>query len=87
MQAMFGKSLSLCLTQDLPLGTMLCVPRATVITKREAADLLGVTPSAVQRMMERGDLRVTETVHTNGRPVLHLFRLSDVERLCAKRAA
>lgn len=66
---------------------MLCVPRSAVITKREAADLLGVTPSAVQRMMERGVLRVAETVNTNGRPVLHLFRLTDVERLATKRAA
>ena len=66
---------------------MLCVPRAILITKREAADVLGVTPSAVQRMMDRGDIAVADTVTTNGRPVLHRFRLSDVERLADRRAA
>lgn len=66
---------------------MLCVPRAILITKREAADLLGVTPSAVQRMMDRGELRAFDTVKVDGRPILHRFSLADVKRLQGTRGA
>lgn len=60
---------------------------ATTLTKREAADLLGVTPSAVHRMMDRGELQPVQTVDSCGRVVLYLFSKSDVERIAAKRAA
>lgn len=76
------------MTQSLTGGTVLCVPtRQTLITKREAADLLGVTPSSVHRMMDRGELIAAESVRTNNKTVLHRFRRSDVERLAVRRAA
>ena len=60
----------------------------TQITKREAADLLGVTPSSVHRMMDRGELVPTSMFTTpDGRVIMHMFRRSDVERLAARRAA
>lgn len=74
------------MTQTLCSGTVLCVP-TNLITKREAADLLGVTPSSVHRMMDRGELIAAESVKTNNRTVLHRFRRSDVERLATRRAA
>lgn len=65
---------------------MLCM-RST-ITKREAADILGVTPSAVHRMMDRGELVPAETVLSGtGRAIIHTFRRRDVERLARKRIA
>jgi predicted transcriptional regulator len=67
------------------IGTILCMAQ---LTKREAADVLGVTPSAVQRMMDRGELRPSNTLTaTTGRVIMHTFRRSDVERLAARRAA
>ena len=57
------------------------------ITKREAADVLGVTPSAVQRMVARGELRPTKAVESNGRVVLYMFTDRDVLRLRDRRAA
>jgi predicted DNA-binding transcriptional regulator AlpA len=61
--------------------------KGNLITKREAADLLGVTPSSVHRMMDRGELTAAESVKTNNKTVLHRFRRSDVERLATRRAA
>jgi len=57
------------------------------ITKREAADVLGVTPSAVQRMVDRGELRPAKAVESNGRVVLYMFADRDVLRLRDRRAA
>jgi len=57
------------------------------ITKREAADVLGVTPSAVQRMVARGELRPSKTVESNGRVVLYMFADRDVLRLRDRRVA
>ncbi len=58
------------------------------ITKREAAEMLGVTPSAVHRMIDRGELVPAETIMSvTGRAILHTFRRRDVERLTRKREA
>jgi len=65
-------------------GTILCMAQ---ITKREAADMLSVTPSAVQRMIDRGELRPVKTLTSNGRVVLYMFNARDVERLASRRAA
>ena len=67
--------------------TILCMTQPGELTKREAADMLGVTPSTVQRMIDRGTLRPSRTIETNGRRVLHLFRLREIERLVKERAA
>lgn len=67
---------------------ILCMARRPEpITKREAADLLGVTPSAVQRMIDRGDLKPSKVIESNGRVAMYLFRRSDVERIASRRAA
>jgi hypothetical protein len=66
---------------------MLCVPRAKLITKREAAEMLGVSPSAVQRMMDRREINVHSTVSSNGKAVAHLFSVAEVERVADRRAA
>lgn len=63
------------------------MPRAELITKREAADMLGVSPSAVQRMMDRNDLRPRSTIRSGSRVVAHLFSAADVRRLAERRAA
>ena len=58
------------------------------LTKREAADILGVSPSAVQRMMDRGELRPAATITApSGVVIMHTFRRSDVDRLAKRRAA
>ena len=75
------------MTQALPYVTILCMTQRDLITKREAADILGVTPSTVHRMMDRGELLAAESITTNGATVLHRFRLADVERLADRRAA
>ena len=56
------------------------------VTKREAAEILGVTPSAVQRMIDRGQLSPVKTHESNGRVVLYLFDDRAVWRLAQKRA-
>lgn len=66
---------------------MLCMARAKLITKREAAEIIGVSPSAVQRMMDRHEIRPHSTVSSNGRAVAHLFSLAEVERVADRRAA
>ena len=62
------------------------MPRATLITKREAADILGVTPSSVQRMIPK-HLSPKDTVRCGDKVVAHLFSRADVERLAKRRAA
>lgn len=56
------------------------------ITKRQAADILDVTPSAVQRMIDRGELR-SIPVTDGERIILHRLRLADVEKLRDRRVA
>jgi len=58
----------------------------TLVTKREAAEILGVHPSTVNRMIP-DRLKVASTVHGPKRAAMHLFRRADVERLASQRAA
>jgi hypothetical protein len=71
---------------------MLCalyiMPRmsSNLVTKREAAEILGVHPSTVQRMIPQA---LKPAVEFDGpqRTAMYMFKRSDVERLAAKRAA
>lgn len=58
------------------------------VTKREAADILGVTPSTVQRMIDAGKLTPAKSYKSaGGKVVMHMLRLSEVNRLAERRAA
>jgi len=57
-----------------------------LIDKREAADILGVHLSTVNRMVSRGELTPSQSIGGDVRIAMHLFRRRDVERLAAKRA-
>ena len=65
---------------------VLCVP-SSLITKREAADILGVTASSVHRMIDRRELVPAESIMAGDKVVAHLFNESDVRELSTKRAA
>ena len=59
-----------------------------LLTKREAAELLGVAPSTVNRMVQNGRITPARTIPGDRRPVhMYLFNRSAVERLARKRAA
>ena len=67
--------------------TKLCVvPNPSTVTKREAADILGVNPSTVQRMIDNGRLEAT-SIGDSTRPAMYLIRRSHVERLARQRKA
>lgn len=59
---------------------------AAKLTKREAAEVLGVHLSTVNRLVDKGELRA-EKVGGAERVGMYLFARSDVERLARKRAA
>ena len=61
------------------------MPRAILVTKRRAAELLNVTPKTVQRMISDGRLKPAETIEQDGRALIHRFRESDVMRLVRQR--
>lgn len=58
-----------------------------LITKREAADLLGCDPSTVNRLVSDGHLKPSQTIKNGNRVVLYMFSRRAVERLATKRAA
>jgi excisionase family DNA binding protein len=62
------------------------MPNPALLTTKEAADILGVHPSTVNRMIPK-HLKPWSTVDGPQRAAMHLFRRSDVERLAARRAA
>ena len=64
---------------------MCAVPK--IVTKREAAEILGVDVSTVQKMISDGILVPYQTFDGPRRASLHLFRFSDVERIRRARAA
>jgi len=57
-----------------------------LISKKEAADLLGVHPSTVQRMIDRGEL-FPKSIWSGDRVVAYLFHRVEVQRLAERRAA
>lgn len=58
-----------------------------LVTKREAAEMLGMTPSAVNKMVLAGKLRPSRAIPGRKRSTaMYLFRRADVERLVARRA-
>lgn len=63
------------------------MPPTNLVTTKEAADILGVVPSTVNRMVTSGRLTPSSRVDGPTRIAMHLFRRSDVERLARKRAA
>ena len=83
---MLGECANLCLTQVAGAGTILCMAQPQLVTKREAAEILGVHPSTVNRMIP-DRLKVASTVYGPKRAAMHLFRRTDVERLAMRRAA
>lgn len=58
-----------------------------LMTKREVAELLGLNPSTVNRMVRKGALKPARTVDGPQRVAMYLFRRSDVERLADRRGA
>lgn len=60
---------------------------ATLITKREAADILGVDPSSVHRMIDRRELVPADSIMAGDKVVAYLFNESDVRELAKKRIA
>ena len=75
------------LTDVLRCVIVLCVPPSPLITKREAADILGVTPSSVHRMIDRRELVPADQIMAGDKIVAYLFRESDVRRLAKARTA
>ena len=57
-----------------------------IVTKREAAEILAVHPSTVQRMVSDGVLRPHRTIDGPSRISQYLFRRVDVERIARQRA-
>lgn len=55
------------------------------ITKREAAEILGVDPSTVGRMVKAGTLKPHRTIEGPTRAAMYLFTRASVERLRRKR--
>jgi excisionase family DNA binding protein len=70
----------------LCIAHILSVMPTNLVTKREAAELLGVHPSTVQRMIPH-DLKPAVEFDGPQRKAMYMFKRSDVERLAAKRAA
>jgi hypothetical protein len=60
---------------------------SSLITKREAAEILGVDPSSVHRMIDRRELVPADSIMAGDKVVAHLFRESDVRRLAKARTA
>ena len=58
-----------------------------LITKREAADILGVTPSSVHRMIDRQELVPADSIMAGDKVVAYLFNLDDVKQLAKTRIA
>jgi excisionase family DNA binding protein len=56
-----------------------------LVTKREAAEMLGVHPSTVQRMIP-DELQPAVEFDGPSRVAMYMFKRADVERLAAKRA-
>jgi excisionase family DNA binding protein len=56
------------------------------VTKRKAADILGVHPSTVQRMIESGRLEATR-IGGNDRTAMYVIYRSHVDRLARQRKA
>jgi hypothetical protein len=52
---------------------------------RDVCEVLDVTPSAVSRMVARGDLKPKRVLPIG--PGVFVFRRRDVEKLAAKRSA
>ncbi len=52
---------------------------------RDVCEVLDVTPSAVSRMVTRGDLKPKRVLPIG--PGVFVFRRRDVEKLAAKRSA
>lgn len=57
-----------------------------LLTKRDAADLLGCHLSTVNRMVTDGRLRPARVIDGPQRAAMYLFRRIDIERLAAKRS-
>ena len=62
------------------------MPSPSTVTKREAADILGVHPSTVHRMIDNGRLEATR-IGDGARPAMYLIRRSHVDRLARQRRA
>ena len=60
---------------------------ASLITKREAAAILGVDPSSVHRMIDRRELVPADSIMAGDKVVAYLFDESDVRKLAQKRIA
>lgn len=60
---------------------------ADLITKREAADLLEVDLSTVNRMVTKGHLRPAKVISGPKRAAMYLFHRADVQRLKRERKA
>lgn len=58
-----------------------------LVSKREAARILGVHLSTVNRMVSDGRLKPAQEIGGDKRVGMYLFRRSDVERLARKREA
>ena len=58
-----------------------------LITKKKAAELLGVVPSTVQRMIERGELTPAYVGRSGDHVVVYMFAERDVIALAERRAA
>ena len=56
-----------------------------MITKREAAQILGVRPSTVQRLMDRGELAPIDFIKAGDKVIVWLFDESDVHELAKTR--
>ena len=64
------------------------MPSPELMTKREVAELLGLNPKTVNRMVQSGELKPARTIAGTRRPVaMYLFSRTAVERLAKKRAA
>lgn len=56
-----------------------------LMTKREAAEVLGLNLSTVNKLVRSGKLKPARTVDGPRRVALYLFRRADVERFAATR--
>ena len=64
----------------------ICRMPSDLVSKRDAADILGVHLSTVNRMVSDGRLTPAQQIGGAHRVAMYLFRRRDVERLAAKRA-
>lgn len=62
------------------------MPSPDLLTTRQVADRLGVVPSTVSRMVQRGILKPARKVDGPTKVAWFEFRRADVERLAAARS-